>query len=434
MLEADYSVCLQLLLKYPAPDAAHGPHTFVDDALHLKDDLSASGGSALVTKYTGRAPDPPGSVAPGRAVANTGRAQPRPRPQVQSPAKLLQQQQAGVEAFLQGAAKGAKGVLERSERLGINQAVRDAMGELKRNMQNFNEARAATISGKQIATEDGAKAIAILDARNKHLASFLDETIANLKAVASSGLEDKVKSLELIEVAAAKVQFVLVYLQDSTMEVPQLTTPAAKQTDQQHTDAKSPGKTPKTQPSGQRPTSVKPAAAASAAEEKPGSKPQSAKDDQRSATDKPPATPAKDTPKTTNSQPSLSAAKSTPAASAAEASEQQSGSATATAASHAEAPKAEERPKPHPTAVPTRSTIAQSSFSWMLEPEEPSSSKSSSSIPKSPSIGQHKKRSSNSANRNAFLFGDPAEEESGSGTFASEGIFGMESMSKSRGK
>ena len=56
VLEADYSVALQLLLKYPAPEAPHGPHTFVDDAVYLKDHLNFSGGTNLILKNA-HAPD-----------------------------------------------------------------------------------------------------------------------------------------------------------------------------------------------------------------------------------------------------------------------------------------------------------------------------------------------------------------------------------------
>ena len=422
VLEADYSVCLQLLLKYPPPDASHGPHTFVDDALFLQTQLTPSRGSELITKYTNRAPAPPGSVTPGRTVANTGRTL---RQRSKSP--LLQQQPGGgVEAFLQGAAKGAKGVLERGERLGINQAVREAMGELKRNMQNFNDARAATIAGKQVATEDSAKAIAILDARNKQLASFLDETVANLRAVSSSGLEDKVKSLELIEVAAAKVQFVQIYLQDSTMEVPSLQVPAAAET---KPDEKETVKPLKKAEASIKPDEKKPEAVAQPVEA-PAAKPKLVD----SAKAKPtPTVKAEEPERVPPVPPKESKGKppATPTATQSNKHEQNKSPGT---------PKEAEKPKETPTrpsAVPTRSSIAQSSFSWMLEPDESSTPKSpSSSSMKSPTSTQHKKRSSNnmSRERNAFLFGDASNDEACSGTLASDGIFGMESIHKGKAK
>lgn len=424
MLEADYSVCLQLLLKYPPTDASHGPHTFVDDALFLQTQLTPSRGSELITKYTNRAPAPPGSVTPGRTVANTGRTL---RQRTKSP--LLQQQPGGgVEAFLQGAAKGAKGVLERGERLGINQAVREAMGELKRNMQNFNDARAATIAGKQVATEDSAKAIAILDARNKQLASFLDETVANLRAVSSSGLEDKAKSLELIEVAAAKVQFVQIYLQDSTMEVPSLQVPASPET---KSDEKETVKPPKEAETGTKSDEKKPEAlkqpvqtltVKSKPAESTKAKPTPTV---KKADDQPERVPPVPPKESKGKQPA------TPTTSQSNKPEQ-----TETPAMPREAEKPKETPS-RPTAVPTRSSIAQSSFSWMLEPDESSTPKSppSSSI-KSPTSAQHKKRSSNnlSRERNAFLFGDASNDEDSSGTLASDGIFGMESIHKGKAK
>jgi TBC1 domain family protein 5 len=86
-----------------------------------------------------------------------------------------------------------------------------------------------------------------------------------------------------------------------------------------------------------------------------------------------------------------------------------------------------------PAPIPTRSTLAQSSFSWMLEPDEPQVPKSPPSVANKGSA-QHKKRGMNaSREKNAFLFGDVAETE-GNDPFGTDDIFGLQPMVKSKAK
>ncbi|KAI8720794.1 Rab-GAP TBC domain-containing protein [Fusarium sp. LHS14.1] len=388
LLEADYSVCLQLLLKYPAPSPSHGPHTFVDDALYLREHLSASGGASLIMKYTGRMPAVSSPSQNSRAATPSFRAfnslRQRgigSRSQIPSPSRFIQQQ-GGMEALFQGAAKGAKGVFERGEKLGINQAVRDAMGEIRR---NINEARSTPRSPRQIMSEEGAaKSLAALERRNLQLAAMLDETVNNLKAVSASNLEDKTKSLDLIEVAAAKVQFVKIYLEDSSMEVPILDSPPSEESPREVVVAETTIVQPQPIPpmeaevdiSGLRIVEPVPAPLEEEAPNNPD--------------------------RMDTSGDGLNPDSATKAA------------------------QAEVRPSP----VPTRSTLAQSSFSWMLEPDQSAPSKSSASSAKSPPL-QHKKKMSNSTKRekNAFLFGEVTESRN---PLRSDEIFGLEPLTKTK--
>jgi TBC1 domain family protein 5 len=285
-----------------------------------------------------------------------------------------------MEALFQGAAKGAKGVLERGEKLGINQAVRDAMGEIKR---NINEARSAPRSPHPlVGDEEAARSLAALERRNQQLAAMLDETVHSLKSLSASSLDDKVKSLELIEIAAAKVQFVKIYLDDSSMEVPVLQSPPSEEDPQEVVVAE----TTIVQP---EPVSAAPAEVNISGLQITESKPASEEEAVR------PSSPARMdivAPEDKKLANSLAPA----------------------------------RPGP----VPTRSTLAQSSFSWMLEPDEskPSQSSASTSSAKSPPQ-QHKKKMSNSASRekNAFLFGEVTESRN---PLKSDEIFGLEPLKK----
>ena len=402
VLRADYSVCLQLLLKYPPPDQAHGPHTFVDDALYLRDHLNVQGGSKLTLKYTGKTPvaikSPHGSrpTTPSFPGFNTLRQRGLGvRSPLHSPPAFINQQ-AGVEALFQGAAKGAKGMLERGEKLGINQAVRDAVGEIRRNMQGFNESRHSSRPPKEILSQEGAvAALAAMERRNQQLASMLDDTVTSLKAISASNLDDKAKSLELIEIAAAKIQFVKIYMEDPTMEVPVVDRPVPEDDHVAQADQDT-----------------------SAGETGKGAQVETDVDEARisslSLNDGVPAIKAE--------QPI-----SPPKPQAMDTPEQEKTD---------DAPPAAALKPTRPPAVPTRSTLAQSSFAWMLEPDDASSSPSHSRVtPRSPPDSKtHKKRVSNSASRekNAFLFGEVSTEADGSDPLKMDDIFGMEPLRKKK--
>ncbi|KZL86801.1 wd repeat domain-containing protein [Colletotrichum incanum] len=411
LLEADYSVCLQLLLKYPAPEAPHGPHTFVEDAMYLRTHLNVSGGVSLLLKYTGKMPSTTQSASSSRPTTPMGQAFSSFRNRTkggQSPipsASRFIQQQGGVEALFQGAAKS---MLERGEKLGINQAVRDAMGDIRRNMQGLNEVRYTPRTTRQLLGDDSAtQAIAALEQRNKLLANMLDETVTSLRSLATSNLGDKVKILELVEVAAAKVQFVKVYLEDPTIEVPDLegfTSP------------------PPEEAGGENSMDVEPDGKASleavvAAENVAGAISTLSLADQGKAK----------SPASISPLPELmDTAQDAPADNPVE-----HPSVTVSSPKFGtSSPKRKERPQPP---IPTRSTLAQSSFSWMLEPDQSAQSASPPQMPKSSSGGAHRKRPSGniSRERNAFLFGEVvADSDDQTKPIKSDDIFGLQPMEK----
>ncbi|KJK77608.1 hypothetical protein H634G_07347 [Metarhizium anisopliae BRIP 53293] len=408
LLAADYSVCLQRLLKYPPPEQPHGPHTFVDDAVYLRDHLDFTGGSSLIMKYTGRIPENPNDIKPtqpsrgAESEANSVRQLGGRLPI--SPSRLTQQPPS-MEAFFQGAARGANRVLERSEKLGINQAVRDAMGEIRRNVQSFNEARQAQRSPRSILSDEGAsKALAAMERRNKELAGLLNDTVTNLKTISLSGFEDEAKSLELIEVAAAKIQFVQIYLEDSTMDVPVFSTPKNKLVSSPEGKEKVVKEATETRATTANQLHVAPATSSDA--------------------------PAPDVSKLEINEEKHSSRKDAADPEKMVASQDdQPGKAPPSN------PLGNNTVEVPPAPVPTRSTLAQSSFSWMLEPDETTPSRAPAASKSPPS--QHGKRHSNnlSRERNAFLFGEmTAEATDGIAPPKTDDIFGMEPIAKPKGK
>lgn len=432
LLEADYSVCLQLLLKYPAPDPQHGPHTFVDDAVYLRSHCDFPGGAHIIAQYTDRSPATPRAltISPTAAAARRSLESIRQR--------ALRSGGGGVEELLQGAAKSARAAYEKGEQLGINQAVREAMGELRRNMQNLNDARVAPPRGGEVA------AAAALDRRSKQLARFLGETVADLKTLSASNLEDKVKSLQMLEVAAAKVQFVQIYLEDSTMDVPLFQSDESRASEEAAAEATS-------EELGKRDAKKQNAAMKKSARTSPQVKGEGA---EKMTVDTPPAVPEKSAPTekkklvtpTEPETPDSSAASNhptTPARPEAAQTPPETLSKDSHEPTEAVPAQSIETPsqlvppvaRPPLPAVPTRSTIAQSSFSWMLEPDESTPSAAAAAAgSKSPQLGSKKRISNNmSRERNAFLFGDGEEDAVGSKPLAAHGIFGLEAMGKVKG-
>ncbi|RYP63415.1 hypothetical protein DL770_009394 [Monosporascus sp. CRB-9-2] len=385
LLEADYSVALQLLLKYPHPQPPHGPHSFVDDAIYLRDHLNASGGSALIKKYTGRSPasgvDRSRPTTPSSWDSSTRRKGPGGRSPLSS--SRLISPPLGVEALFQGAAKG---VLERGERLGINQAVRDAMVEIRRNV---SEAKSSMKANRELFSEPRSgtaiRAVVGMERRNKQLAAMLEETVSRLKTLTTSAIDDEQKHREELEITTAKIQLVKIYLEDSTMALAEEPSPSIQATAVGH--------------DGNANSSEHLSDAVAAMDL---SKPRN--DDSPSA---PP--PASDT---ANPIDRLQA--NTDSAMDVD----PLGLGTTTPVQILQRPKA---------AIPTRSSLAQSSFSWMLEPDESSSSQASALRAK-PS-----KRPSANANRErtAFLFGEVPSDENGQPVLPND-TFGLEPIGKSK--
>ncbi|KAG9247311.1 rab-GTPase-TBC domain-containing protein [Calycina marina] len=229
LIETNYSTALILLLKYPAPSHPNGPQSFVSDAVYLRDNFNVEGGAHIISKYSGRSPSmlPQGLRPP--TPFDQGRMNfPSSRSPLPSPTRFLQQQ-GGVEALLQGAAKG---VFDRGERLGINQAVRDAVGEVKKNMQGLQGSRANPVSSKRgtdvirwsldegRAVPTARAALAAMNVRNQQLSRMLDQAMAELRLVSTSVHSEKEEYVNAIDLAVAKVDFVKIYLEDSTMPLP----------------------------------------------------------------------------------------------------------------------------------------------------------------------------------------------------------------------
>jgi TBC1 domain family protein 5 len=134
-------------------------------------------------------------------------------------------------------------MLNRGERWGFGQAMRDAVGEVRKNMQTLQSGRSSPLTRSfpginvtqthRSKRSDASSTIAAnvlrrinaLEERNKQLAKMLEAAVSDLwsfqKSLAEREKADSAESLEALNVAVAKVQFVQVYLSDSSLLLPE---------------------------------------------------------------------------------------------------------------------------------------------------------------------------------------------------------------------
>ena len=233
MLESDYSAALTLLLRYPVPTAPYGPSTFVGDALYLRDNLLLDGGDHIISKYSRRAPETtvtrklPKKVRRARTAEQTA-AQKTLQPQKAlsprlSPARILQNQ-GGIEGIIHEAAKG---VYNQGERWGVTKALRGAVQGLQsgnNSPRRLSEKSRWSLDSGTTVSESPKELIAkvqYLEERNRSLAKLLEKAMEELW-IQQRDIKQKPNetAADVLSLAIAKVQFVQVYLENSTMPLP----------------------------------------------------------------------------------------------------------------------------------------------------------------------------------------------------------------------
>ena len=223
-----------MLLRYPVPPPPHRAPTFVFDALYLRDNLSLDGGDHIISKYSARVPETtvtrklPKKVkrartadqaAAQKALATAGKT-------AISPIKQAREQR-DLSGIIQEAAKG---VYLQGEKWGVAKALRGAVQGIQ--AANATPRKATERShwsldnGKSISDSSPAELLARIDAlehRNKALAKLLENAVSELWAQQKASRADadgEEATNEELGLAVARVQFVQVYLENSSMALP----------------------------------------------------------------------------------------------------------------------------------------------------------------------------------------------------------------------
>lgn len=432
LITADTNEAFTLLLRYPTPESP--AYTFIKDALYLRDHLTPSGGAEIITRYGKKAPPieqpPPPKAADIRAPSpSPSFVSSRTRHTIGSPKPFGSQQSGGgvggLESLLQNAAKG---VLDRGSQWSVGKAIRDAVGEVKKNVEAYQSgaatpslssgqttprsggrefrkpARIATggvvshISGGGALSSNAIKKMESLERRNKQLARMLEGAVSELweyHRERSEVAKEKKEEVEALSLAIAKVQFVQVYLEDSEIPLPMDENTAAEK----DKEGEKVGTSGVTSPAGISTPKVR----------SPGPI-------ARTASAPPPASPAAQSSKMAASSPGLLSPNShllTPNASTPR---------SPTSSSDLQHQQTSTRPRPH---------LASSSFSWMLgqDPDDAPRHTFAKASEHSSLASDEKRRMRGSISAGkGFLFGE--EEEVGAE--GGEGRRG--SMAKKKGK
>ncbi|KAF1829013.1 RabGAP/TBC [Decorospora gaudefroyi] len=251
LIAAETNEAFALLLRYPEPVTP--PFTFIKDALYLRDHLTPQGGVEVIARYGKQAPilEPEPTTSLREPSPSPSFVSSRTRHSLGSPRSFVSQQGAGIEALIQGAAKN---VLDRGSQWGVGKALRDAVGEVRKNVEAYqsgtNSGQITPRSGgrefrkpgqlstaaanarpglDRASSANSLKKIEDLDRRNKSLAKMLEVAVSDLWEYHRAQDEvQKVKendekgkeAMEALSLAIAKVQFVQVYLEDASIPLP----------------------------------------------------------------------------------------------------------------------------------------------------------------------------------------------------------------------
>ena len=237
MIDADHNTALTTLLHYPSLPPSEHPTSFFEDARRLKSVLDADTGRAIIFRRTGKIPRTSGKPkALLSAHPNGGkRIEPSPHsPHLLPPPRPTHNPSNSFEAVLQNAARS---VYSSGERLGVNKAVRDAVGDVRRNaysistnLRNRTHSRNTSFaSNADDAPTNLQGQIDDLYLRNQSLAKMLEGAVNDLwqqqKEMAidlsnrpSQASDERIKSLTM---AIARVQLAQVYLEDPDLPLPE---------------------------------------------------------------------------------------------------------------------------------------------------------------------------------------------------------------------
>lgn len=242
MLAADYTTALTLLLRYPSP-LPHTPQTFVHDALYLEQNPTADRGNFIISKYSGRPPEPTSqsqsSTRPGRKAFLWEDF--KKRSESNSPAgSPARNSPKGFESLFQDVSQG---IQRRTEAWGVAKAVRGAVTEARKNMQtmhyepNLRHGQSRPVSAafvpnvQSIAPSQASTAGHALDSeaatgletritnRNQTLATTLREVLDDLGSQLATikQLDPSVNSA--VKQALAKAESVQACLQDPSLPI-----------------------------------------------------------------------------------------------------------------------------------------------------------------------------------------------------------------------
>ncbi|KAL4991068.1 rab-GTPase-TBC domain-containing protein [Aspergillus falconensis] len=228
LLSSDSSTALTTLLRYPSP-YPHAPVSFVQDGLYLEQNPTPERGSFIISKYSGKPPevskmsDSAHRIRPGRRLQFRGDY--RGNSGTSSPSRLsARDTPLSIEAFLQDVSEG---IQRRTEVWGVAKAVRGAVNEAKKNMQSMQSEQASRLTRtrdsapgansywESKATTQLKSRIEAIWERNRELAKSLGEAVNDIRSQLANNMTLNVDTAKSVEQALTKVESV-----QTTLETP----------------------------------------------------------------------------------------------------------------------------------------------------------------------------------------------------------------------
>ena len=222
---------MTLLLRYPSPTAPHEPQTFVSDAIYLRDHLLLDGGDHIISKYSSKAPE---TTVTRKLPKKIRRARSADRKATRRGSKsnvvvaTPPSGQKGIENIIQEAARG---LYQTGEKWGVAKALKGAV-------QGLQAANASPLRSPRRSLDSTAllKRIQRLEDRNTALSKMLAKAMDELWMQQKDRIKPEEQgngTSDALSLAIAKVQFVQVYLENSTMQLPDEVTNSNKEEGQQ---------------------------------------------------------------------------------------------------------------------------------------------------------------------------------------------------------
>ncbi|KIW79125.1 hypothetical protein Z517_08965 [Fonsecaea pedrosoi CBS 271.37] len=248
LINADYTAAITALTHYTLPKSAEDPRSLVRDAVFLDKNRDSGAGAIVIQRYSGKSPkriEVPNSRS--QSALRPNRVGQHRQSPTTSPGRF-----ASPQRQLEGLFREVTGNLHRrTEGWDVSKAVRSAVGEVRRNMNNYQTShpRHSSLdtpplvapSLKRPDGDDGElfrnleQKVETLQERNLVLSQMLDDALASLRAIKLTVPEAARESEHDLNICLAKIQFVSVYLSNSDIPIPK---------EQKFQDAKNPAQTP----------------------------------------------------------------------------------------------------------------------------------------------------------------------------------------------
>ncbi|KAL2402912.1 TBC1 domain family member 5 [Exophiala dermatitidis] len=218
LVEADYTAAITALTHYSLPTPTGDPRSLVRDAIFLDKTRNSEAGAMLIQYYSGRRPkESEASGSRSTSGLRTSR-----KPQHRNSPSASPGRFSSSHKHLEGLFQEVTGGLQRrTEGWNVSKAVRTAVGEVRRNMNQYQVSHSRNSSSDTINVEkpDPQRRLQELQERNRVLAKMLEGAIQSLRSIKLTG-PDNAEAEHGLNVSLAKIQFVSMYLSNPDTPIP----------------------------------------------------------------------------------------------------------------------------------------------------------------------------------------------------------------------